>query len=170
MPSRGSDKCRQCSKLSLDQALEKHGSLGDGCWEGTPCNKRRTYYRHRDRYNRSRRLKYVGDKESAQKLDGISIPTIPAVVIHFYRQRKDEPLHALGIELWVGQQKKAAIEAVHTLGWTEGQVKAYIRDAIVQFSQNYLVQISGIAATVELHPDLCPLMPCPLKISPDKVK
>ena len=48
---------------------------------------------------RSRRLKYVGDKESAQKLDGISIPTIPAVVIHFYCQRKDEPLHALGIEL-----------------------------------------------------------------------
>ena len=86
MPSRGSDKCRQCSKLSLDQALEKHGAEGDGCWEGTPCNKRRTYYRHHDRYNRSRRLKYVGDKESAQKLlGGISLPTIPAVVIHFYR-------------------------------------------------------------------------------------
>ena len=45
MPVRGSDKCRQCSKLSLLQALEKHGSLGDGCWERTPCNKRRTYYR-----------------------------------------------------------------------------------------------------------------------------
>jgi hypothetical protein len=37
---------------------------------------------------RSRRLKYVGDKESAQKLDGISLPTIPAVVIHFYASVK----------------------------------------------------------------------------------
>jgi hypothetical protein len=39
----------------------------------------------------------------------------------------------------VGQQKKAAIEAVHTLGWTEGLVKAYIRDALMQFLQNFVV-------------------------------
>ena len=110
MPARGSDKCRQCSKLSLEQALEKHGAEGDGCWEGTPCNKRRTYYRGAIALIRSRRLKYVGDKESAQKLlNGISIPTIPAPVVHFYRQRKDEPVDALRIELWVGQQKKAAL-------------------------------------------------------------
>ncbi len=76
MPSRGSDKCRQCSKLSLEQALLKHGAEGDGCWLGEPCHKRRTYYRHRDRYNRARRLKYIGDKESAARLDGISLPSI----------------------------------------------------------------------------------------------
>ena len=70
----------------------------------------------------------------------------------------------------MGQQKKAAIEAVHTLGWTERQVKAYIRDALAQFSQKYQVQISGIAATVELAPSLCPLVPCPLKISPDEAE
>jgi phage protein U len=43
---------------------------------GEPCHKRRTYYRHRDRYNRARRLKYIGDKESAARLDGISLPSI----------------------------------------------------------------------------------------------
>ncbi len=160
MPARGSDKCRQCSKLSLEQALEKHGEQGNGCWDGEPCHKRRTYYKNRERYNRSRRLKYIGDKESSAQLEGISIPTIPAVIVHFYRQRKDEPLHALGIELWIGQQKKAALQPVHTLGWTEGQLKGYIRDAIFQFSQKYGVQISGVAATVELNPSLCPLSLC----------
>lgn len=164
MPARARDKCRQCSKLSLEHALQKHGPQGDGCWSGEPCHKRRTYYRHRERYNRSRRLKYQGEQASATQLQGISIPSIPAVVIHFYRQRKDEPLHTLGIELWVGQQKKAALQPVHTLGWTEGQVKGYIREAIAEFSQKYELQISGIAATVELSPCLCPLLPCPLKV------
>jgi hypothetical protein len=164
MPARGSDKCRQCSKLSLEQALEKHGPDGTGCWNGEPCHKRRTYYKNRDRYNRDRRLKYMGDKHSSALLDGIDIPTIPAVVIHFYRQRKDEPLHALGIELWIGQQRKASLQPVHTMGWTEGQVKGYIKDAITQFSHKYEVQITGVAASIELSPNLCPLLPCPLKI------
>lgn len=164
MPARGSDKCKQCSKLSLEQALEKHGADGTGCWSGEKCHKRRTYYKNRDRYNRDRRLKYMGDKQSTAMLDGIDIPNIPAVVIHFYRQRKDEPLHALGIELWVGQQRKTSLQAVHTMGWSEGQVKGYIKDALAQVSQKYLVQITGVAASVEMFPCLCPLVPCPLKI------
>lgn len=69
------------------------------------------------------------------------------------------------MRLWVGQQKKADTEPVHTLGWTEEQVKSYIKDAFKQFLQKYLVQISGIAATVELHPNLCLLLLCSLKIS-----
>jgi hypothetical protein len=116
VPARGSDKCKQCSKLSLEQALEKHGPDGTGCWNGEPCHKRRIYYKNRDRYNRDRRIKYMGDKHSSAMLDGIDIPNIPAVVIHFYRQRKDEPLHALGIELWIGQQRKTSLQPVHTMG------------------------------------------------------
>ncbi len=164
MPTRGRDKCKQCSKLSIEQVLQKHGAEGDGCWEGKLCNKRRTYYKKRDYYNRNRRLKYRGEKESAAQLHSITIPTVPAVVIHFYRQRKDEPLHALKVELWVGQQKQATLQPVHTLGWTEAQVKDYIKKALTSFCQKYEVKISGIAATVELAPCLCPLLPCPLKI------
>jgi len=51
MPARGSEKCRQSSKLSVEQALQKYGYQGTDCWEGEPCHKRRTYYRNRDRYN-----------------------------------------------------------------------------------------------------------------------
>ncbi len=166
MPARGRDKCKECSKLSLEQALQKHGPEGDGCWEGEPCHKRRTYYRHRERYNRSRRLKYKGEKETSAQLAGIPIPPIPAVVIHFYRKRKDDELHALGAELWVGQQKRESLPPVHTLGWTEGDVKAYIRGLVKEYARKYELQISGIAATVELDPCLCLLTPCPLKLVP----
>lgn len=162
MPTAISDRCRQCSKLSLEQALLRHGPEGTGCWEGEPCHKRRTYYRNRDRYNRDRRLKYQQSKQSGVQLQDIPTPTIPAVVVRFYRERKDAPLHALDVMLWIGEEKHQ-IKANHTLGWTEGQVKAYLRDAIAHLGEQYGVKITGIAATVELDPALCPLDPCPLK-------
>ena len=164
MPTKTSDKCRQCSKLTVENAIARHGKLGDGCWVGELCHKRRTYYKKRDLYNRNRRLKYHGEKESAAQLDSTTIPTIPAIIIYFYRGRKDEPLHALSVELWVGQQKKAVREPVHTLGWKEANVREYIKSAIASFSQQYEISISGVAATVELKPHLCPLNPCPLKV------
>ncbi|MBV8887017.1 MAG: hypothetical protein JO235_23900, partial [Chroococcidiopsidaceae cyanobacterium CP_BM_RX_35] len=89
------------------------------------------------------------------------------VVIHFYRKRKDDDLHALGAELWVGQQKQESLPPVHTLGWTEGDVKAYIRELVKEYARKYELQISGIAATVELDPCLCLLTPCPLKLVSD---
>jgi len=162
MPVRAAHACRQCSKLSLEQALQLHGEQGDGCWEGEPCHKRRTYYRNKDRYNRDRRLKYHQNKQSVVQLEGVSTPTTPAVVVRFYRERKDAPLHALDVMLWLGDCKQA-IKTVHTLGWTEGQVKAYLRQVISSFCEQQGISITGIAATVELDPTLCPLVPCPLK-------
>ncbi len=164
MPTKTSDKCRQCSKLSVETAIARHGEQGDGCWVGELGHKRRIYYKKRDLYNRNRRLKYREEKEATAQLDAIALSTVPAVVVYFYRQRKDEPLHALSVELWVGKQKKAVREPVHTLGWRETQVREYITNAIAVFNQQYEVSISGIAATVELNPALCPLNPCPLKI------
>ena len=167
MPSKIQDKCRQCSKLTVESAIARHGTDGDGCWVGELCHKRRTYYKKRDLYNRNRRLKYRGEKESAKQLGSIAIPTIPAVVIYFYRGRKDEPLHAMSVELWIGQQKKDSREPVHTLGWKEANVREYIKSAIASFCQQYGFSISGVAATVELKPSLCPLTPCPLKVEGD---
>ncbi len=115
-------------------------------------------------YNRNRRLKYHGEKESTAQLESINIPTVLAVIVYFYRGRKDEPLHAMSVELWIGQQKKDSREPVHTLGWKEANVREYIKGAIASFSQQYDITINGVAATVELNPRLCPLNPCPLKV------
>lgn len=164
MPIKTSEKCRQCSKLSVESAIARHGESGDGCWAGERCHKKRTYYRKDKLYNRNRRLKYRFEKEAAAQLEAIAIPTVPALVVYFFRQRKDDLLHAMSVELWIGQQKKVKSEPVHTLGWKEMQVREYITNAIAHFTQQYEVSISGIAATVELNPQLCPLFPCPLKI------
>lgn len=167
MPIKTSEKCRQCSKLSFEDAIARHGTEGDGCWVGELCHKKRTYYRKHELYNRNRRLKHRSEKESAAQLESIAIPTVPAVVVYFYRGRKDDPLHAMSVELWVGQQKKDSREPVHTLGWKEANVREYIKNAIASFSKQYDITISGVAATVELKPSLCPLNPCPLKVGED---
>lgn len=67
MPSKTSDKCRLCSKLTVKSAIAYHGTNGDGCWIGALCHKHRTYYKKRDLYNRNRRLKYRGDQQSAKQ-------------------------------------------------------------------------------------------------------
>ncbi len=33
MPARGREDCRKCSKLNIEQVLQKHGVEGDGCYE-----------------------------------------------------------------------------------------------------------------------------------------
>lgn len=47
--------------------------------------------------------------------------------------------------------KKSAIAQARTQGFAS-------------FSQQYEVIINGVAAAVELKPQLCPLAPCPLKM------
>jgi len=159
MPTRSSEKCRQCSKLSLERALQKHGLEGTNCWEGEPCHKRRTYYRHRDRYNQSRRLKRQSPENTPLE---VLIPSAPAAVLHLYRERVDAPLHAVGAELWMGQEKVAAIEPVHCLGLTSRQITAYLQEVLLVFSQKYEVSISKFSAQVELDPSRCLISPCPL--------
>ena len=83
MPIKIQEKCRQCSKLSVEDAIARHGTEGNGCWVGELCHKRRTYYKKRDLYNRNRRLKYQGEKESNKQLESITIPTVPAVCYLF---------------------------------------------------------------------------------------
>ena len=164
MPARGSEKCRQCSKLSVEQALQKHGSQGTGCWEGEPCHKRRTYYRNRDRYNQQRRRKYRAAQDNNESAVEVpSVPQVPAAILHLYRPRVGDPLHAVGAELWVGQKKVAAIEPVHTLGMSGSQVKTYLKQILQSFSQEQGVELEKFAAQVELDPAACPIYPCPLR-------
>lgn len=163
MPSHSSEKCRLCSKRSVEQALVLHGPEGTGCWEGPPCHKLRTYYRNRDRYNKQRRLKYREANGSETIVKTLLAPEVPAAVLHLYRTRVGDPLHAAGAELWVGQKKVAVVEPVHTLGMTGSQVKAYLRQVLHAFSQQQGVALEKFETQVELDPGTCPIAPCPLR-------
>jgi hypothetical protein len=169
MPKSQSERCRLCAKLSVEEAIARHGPSGSNCWVGEPCHKRRSYYRNRDRINASKRQQYRGVAVSAEVDDGKGtvltvVPTVvPAAVLYLYRARVDDPLHAIGAELWLGQSKVAQIEPVHTMGLMPAQIKVFLKDILTAFSG----QVPGGGVTQfevqkELSPDCCPIRPCPL--------
>jgi len=159
MPRPQKEKCRLCTKLSVGEAQVKHGPQGDSCWNAKVCHRRRNYYRYRDFVNPQRRR-----ERQARKQQFLEIPVLaaPAAVLYLYRERVDAPLHAIGAELWMGQEKVAAIEPVHCLGLTSRQVAGYLQEVLQVFSHKYDVAIAKFSAQVELNPSRCPITPCPL--------
>ncbi len=100
------EKCRLCSKLSSQDAQLRHGPKGSSCWDATHCHQRRSYYRYRSSYNSNRRQSRRAQEDN---IEVVPVPAVPAAVLYLYRQRVDAPIHAVGAELWLGQEKKAAI-------------------------------------------------------------
>ncbi len=168
------EKCRLCSKLDSQAAQQRHGPEGDGCWNPKVCHNRRSYYRHRGVRNQIRKQRRrerpteagaaaTRPTPSAQSVSlAVFAPAVPAAVVHWYRATKDAPLHALGAELWVGNDRVAQIEPVHCLGLTELQVKTLLIRILDVFSHHHGIKIERFRASVELHPDNCPIRPCPL--------
>jgi hypothetical protein len=169
-----SEKCRLCSKLSTQEAQDCHGATGDPCgiceaaryWEDQRCHNRRSYYRHRGVRNHNRKQKRRGEQVIAETgataiLD-IPVPAVPAAVIHWYRETKDALLHALGAELWMGNDRVAKIELVHCLGLTELQVKTLLLRILDGFLQHVGMKVERFRSSVELHPQNFPIRPCPL--------
>lgn len=167
-----SDKCRLCAKLSVQDAQQRHGPGGDGCWDVKYCHNRRSYYRHRGMRNHLRKqrrqaglsdLSELPEREKPAVVElHLPAPAAPAAVVHWYRETKDSPLHALGGELWMGNDRVAKIAPVHCLGLTEMQVKALLLRILAEFSQQSGLKIERFRSAVELHPLNCPIRPCPL--------
>jgi hypothetical protein len=165
-----SEKCRLCSKLSSAEAQQRHGATADGCWDDQKCHNRRSYYRHRGIRNHTRKQQRRNETQNEVKESDrattvtieIPVPAIPAAVVHWYRETKDSPLHALGAELWVGNDRVAKIEPVHCLGLTELQVKTLLLRILDGFSQHSGLKLERFRTAVELHPLNCSIRPCPL--------
>ncbi len=162
-----SDKCRLCAKLTVQEAQQRHGPSGDGCWDAKYCHNRRSYYRHRGLRNHLRKQRRQQDlpQEAAKPIAvelHLPAPAAPAAIMHWYRETKDSPLHALGAELWMGNDRVAKIAPLHCLGLTEQQVKALLIRILGEFSQHSGLKIERFRSAVELHPLNCPIRPCPL--------
>jgi hypothetical protein len=123
MPKTASEKCRLCAKLPVEEAIARHGPDGTNCWVGEPCHKRRTYYRNRDRYNRSKRRQYRAATGQEPAVFAIAPPAMAMAELHLYRARADAPLHAIGAELRRGDRAVARIDPVHAQGLSAAQAK-----------------------------------------------
>ena len=164
-----SEKCRLCSKLSSQEAQQQHGKTGDGCWNHQVCHNRRSYYRHRGVRNQLRKQRRPIDKAQPTSTSrspvvtlAIPVSAVPAAVVHWYRETKESPLHALGAELWMGNDRVAKIEPVHCLGLAESQVKTLLIRILGEFSSFSGLKIERFRSAAELHPLNCPVRPCPL--------
>lgn len=172
MPRPSQEKCRLCSKLSTAEAQQKHGSVGDNCWDASRCHDRRSYYRHRGVKNHNRKQQrhlqqqqmILSEPAVNRGIITLEIPTpaVPAAIAHWYRETKTSPLHALGAELWMGNDRVAKIAPVHCLGLTEMQIKTLLVRILDGFSQHCGMKVERFRSSVELSPLNCPLRPCSL--------
>jgi hypothetical protein len=162
------ERCRLCSKLDTAAAKLKHGAESTGCWDDKHCHNRRSYYRHRGVRNFNRKTKRRNPQPLHPQMDSaivtltIPAPAAPAAVLFWYRETKQSPLHAIGAELWMGNDRVAKIEPIHCLGLTESQVKTLLVRILEGFSQHSGQNLERFRSSVELHPLNCPIRPCPL--------
>jgi hypothetical protein len=162
------EKCRLCSKLDSQEAQQRHGPEGDGCWNPKVGHNRRSYYRHRGVRNHVRKQRRRGQQtEPLSSEPGVSgvvrvatlkvlAPAVPAAVVHWYRMTKDSPLHALGAELWVGNDRVAKIEPVSpcrsyppTVGYARCNGSATVRAANRKQKSSIQEEGSGVGEVDE---------------------
>lgn len=139
-----------CANLPTVQAKVLHGQEGDGCWNPKVCHNRRSFYRRRTEAN----------------LDIETIVVEPPVtyfaVLYLYKEPGDKPLHALGAELWHGQQPVCRLEPIHCFGLTASKIKAYTEQVLQAFSKKYNVNLYQYKEMFEISHSQCPVSPCPL--------
>lgn len=165
MPKQIPEKCRRCARLSAEAAQTRHGPEGDDCWDPKRCHQRRHHARHRDRINQTRNQKrWEREGRIPPQVLQIDAPPVVAGVLVLYRINAHSPIHAIGAEVWRGQERIASVQPVHCFGFTARQVQGYVAQMLQVLSKEY--GISKFASQVELHPQQCPLDPCPHQSGP----
>lgn len=155
------DKCRKCAMLTAAVAKSIHGADGDNCWNPSVCYNRRSYARNHNRHNSKRALKRSSSVTKEQiSSDVEDLKNIIYAVLVVYRYVGAEaPVHAISAEVWKGKEKIANVETIHCFGMVRSQILAYLRKVLDVLSANYDIQ--KFASLRQLHPDLCPIRPCP---------
>jgi hypothetical protein len=174
MPRPINHKCLQCAKkLEADQARQVHGSEGDDCWVEALCHRRRSQYRDRPKKNERRRVQYRLERKSVPLRDvgmfelEMPAPETLAAFFVFVRRHEGAPVHAIGAEIWqsghLGQKGLVGrIPLQHTMGMTGPDLTDYLEQM-----QQKLMETFGIKrfedSFIEIQPQNCPIVPCPLK-------
>lgn len=69
----------------------------------------------------------------------------------------DTPVHAIGAEIWQGQEKVAIVPAVHCAGLVPSQVHQYVGKMLTVLEDRY--GIKKFVSQTQLDPQLCGLRP-----------
>jgi hypothetical protein len=154
------DKCLRCAALSAEQAKVLHGVDGDKCWDSAVCPSRRSYIRNRDRRNQARSRKRY-EKLQTLAVEPTQLPSITYAVLMVYREPGDSPVHAIGAEVWIDQEKIAQVAPIHCCQMVPSQVHGYVQQMLALLGEHY--GIKKFASQVRLDPRLCPIADCFLR-------
>lgn len=155
MPKRPNPKCLHCSTLSTEQAKLVYGAVGVGCWDEARCHNRRWHY--------GKRKPQQTAALAAESLEvGIEPPATYYAVLYLYKDKGNCPLHALGAELWHGQEPKLRLKPVHCFGLTQSKIATYAGEVLAAFSQHCDTPLRQFKDQFEVSPERCPIRPCPL--------
>jgi hypothetical protein len=145
MPASVGHNCSACSKIDISEVKLKH------CWDEKRCHRRRSDERRKA--DRS-----VHDAKGRESIE-VESPQIYHGILQLWREpREDAPLHAIGLEIKLGDESIAIVAPVHCAGWMPSQVHQYI-DRIVEFtSEKY--QFKKFSSFVILSPSRCSIQGC----------
>lgn len=155
MPKLPPQHCIQCATDSIDVAKAK------SCWVGRPCHYKRSYYRHRDRWNRKRRR---STPTSIQvKLDD----AMPFAILQIWQDSKETGVHAIGAELWIGETRKLIVEPTHTFGLSQRRANLYVENILAAINQELTQlgypELNRFQSQVKLSVEKCQIRPCPIQ-------
>lgn len=142
MPSH--PNCAACAKLDVSAAKLK------SCWDDKRCHRRRSD--HRRKAERSL-------NNSKAEILTINPPQIYHGILQLWREpREDAPLHAIGLEIKLGDDSIALVAPVHCAGWMASQVHQYIEKMLEMTSEKY--QFKKLSSRRILSPDKCSISGC----------
>lgn len=173
--------CQACAELTIDAAKALHGPDGDNCWNAATCHRRRSHYRNRwdiNKIRRDRRTQHKKQQSPAVADAGsdagvepsllassesfalpLPSPALSAVLV-IYGEGLNKPVHAVGVELWLGEKRIHTIAPVHCMGMLKPQFDQYIRTLAEQIYEQF--RIPRFEPDIKfLSPYNCPIVPCP---------
>lgn len=144
MPTTIRPNCAACSKIDISKAKQKH------CWDEQRCHRRRS-----DHKNKGERK----SKRSTAEIITIAPPQIYHGILQLWREpREDAPLHAIGLEIKLGDDSIALISPVHCAGWMPSQVHKYLEQILDFTSERY--QFRKFSSSIILSPCKCSIKGC----------
>ncbi|PZO52318.1 MAG: hypothetical protein DCF15_13960 [Phormidesmis priestleyi] len=152
MPRSKNRQCQLCAAQSIDFAQTQP------CWVSKTCRAKRSYYKHRPTNLAKKRSKHRSNR--VEQLKTLDIPLFahqpaPEVLMTFYRDRADGPIHALEFAVIDNGVAVAEVKAIHLKGVPQSKLRSHIKNVLgilnAQFQQEMSVSQGRQPAK------LCPL-------------
>lgn len=137
MPRRRNPECQRCAAQSVEEAQAKP------CWNGQACHSRRSYYlKHPENKAKKR------GRNRAARVKTLKVPLFgqrqpPEVLMTFYRDRADGPIHAVEFSVLEQGETISRVEAIHLKGVHQAKLRQHIKNVLgvfrAQFGQDMTV-------------------------------